>query len=71
MQELLALYRFALRSGDRPLAEALAGAMRSDPRLSGIADLELRRLPRGRPRRSGAADRAVAAALRRLGSTPP
>lgn len=71
MQEVLALYRFALRSGDRRLAEALAHAMRSDPVLRRQADLDLQLLPRGRARWSDAAERAVAAALRRLGSTPP
>jgi hypothetical protein len=69
MQELLALYRFALRSGDRRLAEALARAMRSDPVLRRQADIHLQLLPRGEARRSEAADRAVAAALRRVGST--
>jgi hypothetical protein len=69
MQELLALYRFALRSGDRRLAEALARAMRSDPVLRRQADIHLQRLPRGEARRSEAAERAVAAALRRVGST--
>jgi hypothetical protein len=68
MQELLALYRFALRSGDRRLAEALGRAMRSDPELRALADLELQALPRGPARRSGAAERAVAAALRRIGA---
>jgi hypothetical protein len=69
MQELLALYRFALRSGDRRLAEALARAMRSDPVLRRQADIHLQLLPRGEARRSEAAERAVAAALRRVGST--
>lgn len=64
MQELLALYRFALRSGDRPLAEALARAMRSDPVLRRQADIHLQLLPRGEARWSEAAERAVAAALR-------
>jgi hypothetical protein len=68
MQELLALYRFALRSGDRRLAEALARAMSSDPELSGLADLELQGLPRGPARWSRAAERAVGSALRRIGS---
>jgi hypothetical protein len=68
MQELLGLYRFALRSGDRALAEALARALRSDPRLRGLADLELQGLPRGPARWSGAAERAVDAVLRRIGS---
>ena len=69
MQELLALYRFALRAGDRPLAEALARAMRSDPFLRRQADLHLQLLPRGQARWSEAAERAVAAALHRIGST--
>jgi hypothetical protein len=70
MQELLALYRFALRSGDRRLADALARAMRTDPVLRRQADMHLRLLPRGQARWSEAAERAVAAALRRIGSTP-
>jgi hypothetical protein len=70
MQELLALYRFALRSGDRRLAEALARAMRSDPVLRRQADMVLQLLPRGQARWSEAAERAVGAALRRIDSTP-
>jgi hypothetical protein len=70
MQELLALYRFALRSGDRRLAEALARAMRSDPVLCRQADMDLQLLPRAQARWSEEAEPAVAAALRRLGSTP-
>lgn len=70
MQELLALYRFALRSGDRRLAEALARAMRSDPVLRRQADIHLQLLPRGQARWSEAAERAVAAALRRIDSMP-
>jgi hypothetical protein len=70
MQELLALYRFALRSGDRRLAEALAQAMRSDPVLRRQADIHLQLLPRGPGRWSEAAERAVTAALRGIGSTP-
>jgi DNA-binding GntR family transcriptional regulator len=70
MQELLALYRFALRSGDRPLAEALARAMRSDPFLRRQADTHLQLLPRGEARWSEAAERAVTAALRGIDSIP-
>ena len=70
MQELLALYRFALRTGDRRLAEALARAMRSDPVLRRQADMHLQLLPRGQTRWSEAAERAAAAALRRIDSTP-
>jgi hypothetical protein len=69
MQELRALYMFALRSGDRRLAEALARALRSDPVLRRQADVDLQLLPRGQARWSKAAERAVAAALRRIGST--
>jgi len=69
MQELLALYRFALHSGDRRLAEALARALQSDPLLSRQADIHLQLQPRGPARWSSAAERAVAAALRRIDST--
>jgi hypothetical protein len=77
MQELLALYRFTLRSGDRRLADALARAMRSDPGLRARADLELRELPRDSLRgsqgaeRKAAVERAVAGALRRIGPARP
>jgi len=78
MQELLALYRFALRSGDRSLAKGLARAMTSDPRLLREADLELQELPRGPAggarsdeRAVAAAERAVAGALRRIDSARP
>jgi hypothetical protein len=70
MQELLALYRFALRSGDRPLAEALARAMGSDPFLRRQADVHLQLLPRGEARWSEAAEGAVTAALRGIDSIP-
>jgi hypothetical protein len=66
MQELLALYRFALRAGDRRLAAALARAMRSEPRLRRQAERDLQELPRGPARWSEGAERAVAAALRRI-----
>jgi hypothetical protein len=76
MQELLALYRFALRSGDRRLAEALGRAMRSHPGLRCRADRELRQLPRCMPRESeraerAAAERAVTGALRRIRPARP
>jgi hypothetical protein len=70
MQELLALYGFALRSDDRGLAEALARAVRSDPVMRRQADMYLQLLPRGQARWSEAAERAVAAALRRIDSMP-
>lgn len=70
MRELLTLYRFALRSGNRPLARALARAVRSDPALLERADRELEAMPRGAARSSPAARSAVRAVLRRLGSSP-
>jgi hypothetical protein len=70
MQELLALYRFALRTGDRPLAEALGRAVRSDPVLRRQADIHLQLLPRGRARWSEPAERAVSGALRGIDSLP-
>jgi hypothetical protein len=69
MQELLALYRFALRAGDRPLAGVLARATRSDPFLRRQADIHLRLLPRGQARWSEAAERAVIAALHEIDPT--
>ena len=69
MQELLALYRFALRSGDRRLAEALARALQTDPLLRRQADMHLQLLPRGPARWSSGAERAVSAALRRIDPT--
>jgi hypothetical protein len=76
MHHLLALYRHALRTGNRPLAAALARALRSDPRLRERADRDLRARPRGPasgrcPRAcadSAAAERALHAVLRRLGT---
>jgi hypothetical protein len=68
MHELLALYRAALRSGDRPLAAALARLLRSHPELRAQADRDLQELPRSPPRRSAAGERVLRAVLRRLGS---
>jgi hypothetical protein len=51
------------------LAEALARALRSDPRLLRQADLDLQGLPRGPARWSEPAERAVASVLRRIDST--
>ena len=70
MHDLLALYRFALRSGNRPLAAALARALRSDARLRRRADLDLQELPRGPARWSVAGERIVRAVLDRIGSFP-
>jgi hypothetical protein len=65
MDDLLNLYLFAARSGDRPLAAALARALRSEPRLRSRADDALRRMPRAPARWSAEAARAVS----RLAST--
>jgi hypothetical protein len=67
MHDLLSLYRFALRSGNRPLAAGLAGILRRDAHLREQADRELRDLPRGPARWSAAGERAVRRVLRRLG----
>ena len=66
MHEVLALYRSALRSGNRPLAEALARVVSADPELRDRMDHELQQLPRGPGRWSAAGERAVQAALRRI-----
>jgi hypothetical protein len=63
MDRLLALHRAALRSGDRPLAGALARILRADRELRGRADLELQELPRLAPRRSPAGERVLHAVL--------
>jgi hypothetical protein len=66
MHELLALYRAALRSGDRRLAAALTRALLADRALRERADLDLQELPRSPPRHSAAGERVVRAVLRRL-----
>ncbi len=68
MHDPIALYRFALRAGNRGLADALARVLSGDPALSARADLALQQLPREPPRWSEAGERAVRMALRRLGS---
>lgn len=68
MHELLALYRAALRSGDRRLAAALTRVARADRELREQADRELQLLPRSPPRPSAAGERIVRALLRRLRS---
>ena len=68
MDRLLALYRAALRSGDRPLAAALVRVLRRDPELLERADRELQELPRRPARPSAAGERALRAVLRRLRS---
>ena len=69
MQELLDLYRSAVRSGNRPLADALGRVLRNDPELRERADLVLQELPRGPARWSAAGERALGAALRGIGSS--
>jgi hypothetical protein len=69
MQELLDLYRSAVRSGNRPLADALGRVLKADPDLRERADLMLRELPRGPGRWSAAGERALEAVLRRIGSS--
>jgi hypothetical protein len=68
MDRLLALYRAALRSEDRPLAAALVRVLRRDPELRERADVELQELSRLPPRPSAAGERTVRAVLRRLRS---
>ena len=68
MHELLALYRAALRSGDRRLAAALTRALRADRALGERADLGLQLLPRQPPHPSAGRERALQAVLRRLRS---
>jgi hypothetical protein len=68
MDRLLALYRAALRSEDRPLAAALARVLRRDPELRERADRELQELPRQPPRPSPAREHALRAVLQRLRS---
>ena len=68
MDRLLALYRAALRSGDRPLAAALVRILRRDPELLERADRELRELPRRPARPSPADELALRTVLRRLRS---
>jgi hypothetical protein len=68
MDRLLALYRAALRSGDRPLAAALVRILRRDPELLERADRELRELPRRPPRPAPGDELALRTVLRRLRS---
>ena len=68
MDRLLALYRAALRSEDRPLAAALVRVLRRDPELRERADVELQELPRLPPRPSPARERTLRGVLRRLRS---
>ena len=60
MPDLIILYLFALRAGNRPLARALAQALRSSAPLREQADRSLQMLPRGPIRWSAGAERVVA-----------
>jgi hypothetical protein len=66
MDRLLALHRAALRSGDRPLAAALARNRRADRERPERADRALQDLPRLPPRRAPAGERVLRAVLRGL-----
>ena len=68
MHDLIKLYLFALRSGDRPLATVLGRALRWEPALRKDADVLLHRVPRGPARWSGGAERVVSRLVSRLGS---
>jgi hypothetical protein len=68
MRDLIELYLFALRSGDRPLARVLARALRSQAPLRKDADVSLQGVPRGPARWSAGAERAVSRVMSRLGS---
>jgi hypothetical protein len=59
MHDVIELYVFAVRSGDRPLAAALARALRAAPRLRAETDGALQRMPRAGPRWSAGAARVV------------
>jgi hypothetical protein len=68
MHDLIRLYLFALRSGDRPLARLLARALRSQTPLRKEADVSLQGAPRGPVRWSAEAQRVVSRLVGRLGS---
>lgn len=71
MQDVIKLYLFALRRGDRPLAEALGRALRFSGPPAAQADSLLQELARGPTRWSAGAERAVTRVMTRLGSAPP
>jgi hypothetical protein len=68
MRDLIELYLFALRSGDRPLARVLARALRSQAPLRRDADVSLQGVPRGPARWSAGAETVVSRVMSRLGS---
>jgi hypothetical protein len=65
MEDVIELYLFALRSGDRSLAAGLGRALRAEPRMREQADRSLQRMPRAGVRWSAGAARVV----NRLAST--
>ncbi len=68
MNELLLLYRYALRVGDRPLTERLGRVIRGDRLLRERADRELQAMPRGPARWSLGAERTLHRLVDRLGA---
>jgi len=70
MNALLDLYRFALRSGNRPLAARLSAVLSRDAALAAEVDDSLRELPRGPARWSPGAERAVLRTINRLSALP-
>jgi hypothetical protein len=68
MHDLIRLYLFALRSGDRTLARVLARALRSQAPLRTEADASLQGAPRGPVRWSAGAERVVSRVVHRLSS---
>jgi hypothetical protein len=68
MRDLIELYLFALRSGDRPLARVLARALRTEAPLRREADVSLQGAPRGPARCSAGAEKVVSRLASRLGS---
>jgi hypothetical protein len=70
VDDLVSLYRFALRSGDLQLAAELAAILCRDPELLEQADRRLQGLPRGPTRWSAGGERAVRQTLGRLVGSP-
>ena len=68
MNELILLYRYALRVGDRPLTERLGRVIRGDRLLRERVDGELQLVPRGIARWSGEAERTLHRLVDRLGA---
>jgi hypothetical protein len=64
--DVIAFYRFLLRTGDRHFAARVAGLLKRDPTLSERVSSELRMLPRT-PGTSPAAIRALGSLTARLG----